>query len=70
MLIILYCCSVLLERLERSTDYIDDSDSNSDVSDSGTHPLVGIFATCREAQCPTTIGSGGLLGFHIGVKSH
>ncbi|CAO3667090.1 unnamed protein product [Umbelopsis vinacea] len=33
--------SVLLERLERSTDYIDDgSDSNSDISDTGTHSLL------------------------------
>jgi len=33
--------SVLLERLERSTDYIDDgSDSNSDISDAGTHSLL------------------------------
>jgi len=33
--------SVLLERLERTADYLDDaSDSNSDVSDAGTHSVL------------------------------
>ncbi|KAI9279493.1 hypothetical protein BC943DRAFT_166856 [Umbelopsis sp. AD052] len=49
--------SVLLERLERSTDYIDDSDSNSDISDSGTHPLLAEIKSRHDTKPSALSGS-------------
>lgn len=51
--------SVLLERLERSTDYIDDgSDSNSDISDAGGgHSLLADIKSRHEPKSASTLNA-------------